>query len=174
QPGILTQYIPELKILNAQYFAVPKTLPTLQVMAWYNWPTPEVMNGYDYPIEPGKTPLPHQKIMANFSVLHRRMFNLSSMGTMKTVASLWAADHLMLQHPLGEFKALIVAPLSTLTHVWGSAIFKHFLGRRTFEILHGSAKQRSEGLNKNVDFYVIKYEGDGTCEHNRRKFDFTG
>jgi SNF2 family DNA or RNA helicase len=176
QPGILTQYIPDLKILGPAYFAVPNTLTALQVLAWYNWPTPAVMTdkNYDWPIAPPFKPLPHQKVMANFSVLHRRAFNLSSMGTMKSVSTLWAADHLMTQHPPGAFKVLIVAPLSTLTHVWGSAIFKHFLGRRSFEILHGSAQQRSAGLKKDVDFYVINYEGVGTGAKTRRKFEIAG
>ena len=43
QPGVLTQYIPDLKPLNGSYFAVPNTLANLQVLAWYNWPTPAPM-----------------------------------------------------------------------------------------------------------------------------------
>lgn len=175
-PGVLSQYIPDLKRINGSYFAVPKTLPNLQVMRFYNWEVPEVINqqSYDFPIQPGFKPLPHQKVMANFSVLHRRMCNLSSMGTMKTISTLWAADFLMKQQQPGEFKALIVAPLSTLSHVWGSGIFKNFLGRRTYAILHGSAKQRSDELKKNVDFYITNFEGVGVGVHTRRKFEIDG
>ena len=90
-PGPLPQYIPTLKRINGSYFAVEKTLPNLQALAWYNWPVPPIMtdDNYDWPIEPGKTPLPHQKIMANFAVLHPRAFNLSDPGSMKTVSTLW-------------------------------------------------------------------------------------
>jgi transcription termination factor Rho len=97
-------------MLNGSYFGVPFTLPNAQVLRYYNYPVPAIMDGYDWPIEPGRKPLEHQKVMANFSVLHRRMFNLSDMGTMKTLSTLWAADWLMQQHPKGTFRALIVAP----------------------------------------------------------------
>lgn len=173
-PGILEQYIPDLKRLNGSYFCVPKTLPNLQVLRYYNFEVPEVMVDYDFPIAPPFKPLPHQKVMANFSVLHRRAFNLSSMGSMKTVSTLWAMDWLMLQHAPGTFKALIVAPLSTLNHVWGSAIFKHFLGRRTFAILHGSAQHRIDGLKKDVDVFITNFEGVGVGTHTRKKFEIDG
>jgi Helicase conserved C-terminal domain/SNF2-related domain len=176
QPGVLAQYIPDLKPVNGSYFAVPNTLPNLQVMRWYQYSVPEVINDktYDFPIAPPFKPLPHQRVMANFSVLHRRMFNLSDMGTMKTISTLWAADFLMQQHPKGEFRAVIVAPLSTLDRVWASAIFKNFLGRRTFEILHGTPAQRSAALERDADFYIINFDGVATGAHTRRRFEIDG
>ena len=176
QPGVLAQYIPDLRTVNGSYFAVPKTLTNLQTLRWYQFDVPEVINdsNYDFPIAPPFKPLPHQKVMANFSVLHRRMFNLSDMGTMKTLSTLWGADYLMQQHPKGKFRALIVAPLSTLDRVWGSAIFKNFLGRRTFEILHGSPAQRSAALARDADFFVINFDGVGTGAHTRRRFEIDG
>jgi hypothetical protein len=40
---------------------------------------------------PGKfKPFQHQIVMSEFLTLHRRAFNLSEMGTMKTNAALWA------------------------------------------------------------------------------------
>ena len=176
EPGVLSQYIPDLKRINGSYFAVPQTLINLQTLRWYNYDVPEVINdsNYDFPIQPGFTPLPHQKVMANFSVLHRRMFNLSDMGTMKTISTLWAADFLMRQHPKGDFRAIIVAPLSTLDRVWASAIFKNFLSRRTFEILHGTPARRSEALGRDVDFYIINFDGVGTGAHTRKRFELAG
>lgn len=176
EPGFLTQYLPDLKRVNGNYFAVPKTLPNLQVLRYYNWDVPEVINeqNYDFPIQPEFKPLPHQKVMANFSVLNRRCFNLSDMGTMKTLSTLWAADYLMRQHAPHSFRALIVAPLSTLDRVWGAAIFKNFLGRRTFEILHGTPSQRSAALARGADFNIINFEGVGTGAHTRRKFELDG
>lgn len=176
QPGFLPQYIPDLKVLNERYFAVPKTLANLQVLRYYNWEVPNIITdeSYDFPIAPPFKPLPHQKVMANFSVLHRRMFNLSDMGTMKTISTLWAADYLMRQHPPGEFRALIVAPLSTLDRVWANAIFRNFLGRRSFEILHGTPEKRSELLGKEADFYIINFDGVGTGAHTRRRYELAG
>jgi SNF2 family DNA or RNA helicase len=176
QPGALAQYIPDLKPINGSYFAFPKTLANLQTSAYYNYPTPPVVTDstYDFPIAPPFKPLPHQKVMTNFSVLHRRMFNLSDMGTMKTISTLWAADFLMRQHAPGTFRAVVVAPLSTLERVWASAIFKNFLGRRTFEILHGTPAKRSELLAADVDFYIINFDGVGTGAHTRRKFEIAG
>lgn len=175
-PGILTQYISDLKQVNGSYFAVPKTLPNLQVMRYYNWEVPEIItsDSYDFPIAPPFKPLPHQKVMANFSVLHRRMFNLSDMGTMKTISTLWAADFLMRQYPKGEFRAIIVAPLSTLDRVWANAIFRNFLGHRSFEILHGTPAKRSELLSRDVDFYIINFDGVGTGAHTRRRYELAG
>jgi SNF2 family DNA or RNA helicase len=175
-PGHLAQYIPDLKRINGSYFAVPKTLPNLQVMRFYNWEVPEVINdeSYDFPIEPGRRPWAHQRVMTNFMALHRRCFNLSDMGTAKTLATLWSADYLMRQHPKGEFRAVIVAPLSTLDRVWASAIFKNFLGRRTFEILHGTPEKRSDLLERPVDFYIINFDGVGTGAHTRRRYELAG
>jgi len=136
------------KALNGSFVAVPRTLRNSQVLRWLNYPVAPIITdaNYDWPIEPGKTPLAHQKVMANFGVLHPRMFNLSDMGTMKTLSTLWGADWLMRQYPKGEFKAIIVAPLSILERVWANAIFTNFLGHRTFEILHGSAEKRLQSL----------------------------
>jgi SNF2 family DNA or RNA helicase len=176
EPGILERFIPDLKRLNGSYFAFPKTLQNLTVAAYYNYPVPEIINDktYDFPIAPPFKPLPHQRTMTNFMALHRRCFNLSDMGTMKTLATLWAADYLMRQHAPGTFKAVIVAPLSTLERVWGQAIFKNFLGRRTFEILHGTPSKRSELLEKEVDFYIINFDGVGTGAHTRRNYRLDG
>jgi SNF2 family DNA or RNA helicase len=174
EPGMLAQYIPELKRAGA-YFAVPNTLSALQTMAYYNYPVPPVMTDetYDWPIEPGRKPLPHQRVMANFSVLHRRMFNLSDMGTMKTISTLWAADYLM-QQSKEPFRALIVAPLSTLDRVWAGAIFRNFLGRRTCRILHGTTDKRSHELGQEADFYIVNFDGVATGARTRRKIEIAG
>ena len=176
QPGVLAQYIPDLKIINGSYFAVPNTLQNLQVMRWHQYEVPEVITDatYDFPLAPPFKALPHQRVMANFSVLHRRMFNLSDMGTMKTISTLWAADFLMRQHEPGTFRAVIVAPLSTLDRVWASAIFRNFLGRRTFEILHGTPEKRSQLLHREADFYIINFDGVGTGAHTRRRYELAG
>jgi len=172
QPGALAQYIPDLITLSPTYFAVKRTLQNLQALAWYNWPVPPIMtdDSYDFPIEPGKTPLPHQKIYANFTVLHPRMFNLGDPGTMKTLSTLWALDFLML-NASQKFKALIVAPLTILETTWAKAIFSNFLGRRTFEILTGTPERRLKKLESDVDIYIVNHDGIKVGAHIRRKVD---
>lgn len=174
--GIL-KHVPEAKQINGTYVAVPKTLRNSQVMRWLNYPIAPVITdqNYDWPIEPGKRPLEHQKVMSNFMVSHPRCFNLSDMGTMKTLATLWAADWLMRQHPEGTFRALIVAPLSILERVWGNAIFSNLLSRRSFEILHGDAAKRCSLLERSTaDFFVVNFDGVGVGAHTRNRLELDG
>jgi SNF2 family DNA or RNA helicase len=173
---LVLQHTQGAREVNGQYVAVPRTLRNSQVLRWLNYPVMPVITdkNYDWPIEPNKTPLIHQKMMANFGVLHPRMFNLSDMGTMKTLATLWAADWLMKQHPDGTFRALIVAPLSILERVWANALFANFLSRRTFQILYGSAEKRLEQLAQPADFYIINFDGVGVGAHTRKRFELDG
>lgn len=172
QPGVLTQYIPDLAVLSPTYFAVPNRLQCLQVLAWYRWPVPMAMtdDNYDWPIEPGKTPLAHQKLYANFTVLHPRMFNLGDPGSMKTLATLWAMDFLMF-NAKEKFKALIIAPLTILETVWSAGIYRNLLGRRTFELLTGDGDRRMKKLESDVDIYIINPDGLKVGAHIRRKMD---
>jgi SNF2 family DNA or RNA helicase len=165
--------IPEAREINGSYLAVPRNLRNSQVLRLFNYPVAPVIHdqNYDFPIEPGRKPLPHQKVYANFQILHPRCHNLGDPGTMKTLASLWAAERLMQWHKPGKFRALIVAPLTILDTVWASAIFKNFLSRRSFEILHGTADKRSRLLAAKPDFAIINYEGVGIGTHTRKKFE---
>lgn len=159
--GAPLQSLPDAINIENRYFAVPHTLTNAQVLRYYDYPVVPIINDstYNWPIQPGRTPLAHQKIMANFCVLHRHCFNLSDMGTMKTQATIWAADFLMKQHAPGTFRTLIVAPLSVLETIWAASIFKTFLHNRTFEILYGSEKQRLKALEKPADFYIVNPDG---------------
>ena len=146
--------------LHNGYLAAPANLYNCQVAQHLKLPTvPVVEQTYDWPIRKPWRPREHQKVMTEFMVQNPRCFNLSDMGTMKTLSTLWAADYIMTQYP--GTKALIVAPLSILQRVWGDALTQHFLGRRTYAIVHGSAKKREEQLAKNVDFYIINHDGVG-------------
>ncbi len=176
QNPFVLQNLPDARLIGRTHFAVPFTLQNAQTLRYFNYPVPPIIEDYDWPIEPGRKPLAHQITMANFSVLHRRMFNLSDMGTMKTLSTLWAADWLMRYHEQrGEtFRALIVAPLSTLERVWANAIFKNFLSRRKFEILHGDANKRVAGLSNDRDFYIVNFDGVGVGAHTRKRFELDG
>jgi SNF2 family DNA or RNA helicase len=171
----LQQAIPELQQINGTYLAVPRTLRNAQVLRLFEYPVPSVMDDYDWPRHPS---IPHpyesQKLAANFMVLHPRCFNLSSMGTGKTLSTLWAADFLMRKYKPGTCRALVVCPLSIIQRVWCDALFRNFLNRRTFEVLHGTPKQRLEALARPADFYLINYDGVGVGAHTRKRFELDG
>lgn len=156
----IAPYVQQGTRLHNGYLAVPINLYNMQVMRHFGAPViPIVDRDYDWPIRKPFRPREHQKLMTNFMVLHPRSFNLSDMGTMKTLSTLWACDYVMQRNP--GTKAVICAPLSILQRVWGDAITSHFLGRRTYTILHGSAERRRKLLNANTDFYIINHDGVG-------------
>lgn len=158
-PSRVLAAVPGARHLANGYVASPANLYSLQLLTWLGLPVPRPMDAYDWPIRRPWKPLAHQRVMANFMALHPRCFNFSDMGSMKTMAALWAADFVMSQYPPGECRALIVAPLSILQRVWGDAIFQNFLGRRTFVILHGDARKREQLLAEPHDFYIINFDG---------------
>lgn len=176
EPDRVGQYIPDARKVNGACVAVPATLRNCQILRLLDYPIIPVMEaaGYDWPIQRGYKPLAHQKLMANFMVTHPRSFNLSDMGTMKTLATLWAADFVMSQYPKGECRALIVAPLSILQRVWADAIFANFLGRRTAQIIYGNAGERERQLTVPADFYIINFDGLGIGAHTRKRFELGG
>ena len=139
--------------------AVEATLENMQKLRLLRLPVlpPVTDENYDWPIRAPYYPREHQRIMTNFMVLHPRSFNLSDMGTMKTLASLWAADFIMKRNP-GQ-KALIVCPLSIMRRVWADALFTHFMGRRKCKIVHGTPDARMRALDTDVDFYIINHDG---------------
>ena len=186
---VMPHVVDGLRLHNG-YCAIPGNLYNLQILRHFGLPViPIVDLDYDYPIARPFRPREHQKIMTNFMVLHPRCFNLSDMGTMKTLAALWACDYVMQQHekevmpnarpdtglqpgsatrshettPGGppRLRALISCPLSIMQRVWGDAIFQHLVGRRTFTIIHGSAAKRRDLLRQDTDFYIINHDGAG-------------
>jgi SNF2 family DNA or RNA helicase len=113
------------------------------IEAFYSWP--------------GKfRPLNHQIEMAEFHTMHKRSFNLSEMGAMKTASALWAADWMMLQRIV--HKCLIISPLSTLERVWQQEIFDVLMHRRC-AIVHGTRDERKQALACDVDFYILNHDG---------------
>ena len=63
-----------------QFWAVPHNLRNAIILRHFNFPVAPIMDDYDFPIEPGRKPLPHQKVYANFSVMHPKSFNLGDPG----------------------------------------------------------------------------------------------
>lgn len=162
-PATITRYVAAAKDLGNGYVAVPITLANLQLCRWIGLPVIPLLNyDYDWPHGPQITmPFRAQIITANFLAAHPRAFVLSDPRTGKTLSLLWAADRVMREYPRGECRAIIAAPLSILQDVWGNTIYQHFLGRRTYRILHGSAQERIKQLAQPADFYIINHDGVG-------------
>ena len=160
-PRQIAASISGARCLNPRLVAVPADLFSLQLARVLGLPVPNLMEleGYDWPIAQGRAPLAHQKYAANFHAVHPRCFNLSEMGTMKTLSALWAADYLMKKGLVQ--RALIISPLSTLKRVWDDEIFRNFMNRRSAVILHGTREQRLDKLEMDRDFYVINHDGLG-------------
>ena len=156
--------------------AVPRTLYNSQLLRRFDLPVAPVMESYDWPHGPDiDHPTAAQKLMANFLVLHARSFNLSDMGTMKTLAALWAADFIMQQYPPSQCRCLINAPLNTLQRVWADALFSNFMTRRSYQIIHhGDGEKRREQLAEPADFYIINPDGLKVGAKLRRRFDLGG
>jgi len=159
-PAPVCAVIPDAKPINGHYVAVPVALRSFQLLRLLGLPVPNLLElDYDWPMLAGRKPYEHQKYMAAFHALHPRSFNLSQMGTGKTLGVLWGADYLMRAGVV--HKALILSPLSTLKRVWDDEVFRNFTGRRSAAILYGDRMQRLDGLRKDVDFYVINHDGLG-------------
>ena len=88
--------------------------------------------------------------------MNKRAFNLSELGTGKSLASLWAYDYL---RSIGQLnKALVISPLSTLERTWADEIFQHF-PHLTCSVLYGSREKRIKLLNTDADVYIINHDG---------------
>lgn len=170
----LLQALPEARQINGAYVGVPATLGNSQKLRWMQYPVAPILTweNYDFPIEPGKRALEHQIIVTNFQLLHPRSFNLGDPGTMKTMSALWAADYLMQQNP--GWRTLIVAPLNVIESVWAKAIFCSFFGKRSFELIYGTAEKRRALLAKKADFSLINVDGVGIGAHTRKRFELDG
>jgi SNF2 family DNA or RNA helicase len=171
----LLQSLPDARQVNGAHVAVPATLKNAQVLRYLQYPVAPIITDstYDWPHAPGINPYESQRITSNFLVLNPRAFVLSDMGVGKTLATLWSADFIMRQYP--GTRALIVAPLSILERVWAAAIFSNFFGRRTAEVLYGSAEKRMQLLaTSKADFLIVNFDGVGIGAHTRKKFELDG
>ena len=121
----------------------------------YSVPAP-VMSQYEWS---GTIPFASQMVTASMLTMCKRAYVLSGMGTGKTLASLYAADHLMKTGLIR--KALVVAPLSTLSPTWMNEIFMRFRHRRAV-VLHGTRTKRLARLAEDADFYIINHDGIAT------------
>jgi SNF2 family DNA or RNA helicase len=157
-PARVTTVIPSAKVFtydNKEYVAVKhgpeetKVLRNIGIEA----PSP-ILHHYQWP---GRfAPFDAQREAAAFLSLESRAFNLSDLGTGKTLATLWAYDYL---RDLGLVKkALVITPLSTLERTWVDEAFNHFPHLET-AVLHGSRDRRLALLESDADLYLINHDG---------------
>jgi SNF2 family DNA or RNA helicase len=140
-------------------WAVPFNTWEAQVLRTMGYLVPSPIGSYyDWPREITKAPQPfHNQIeSAAFLTLNHRAYCLNEIGTGKTMSALWAADWLMREGMVR--KALILAPLSTLSRVWSDAVFIN-LAHRSIGVLYGTAEKRRRLFANNAfDFYVINHD----------------
>ena len=112
-----------------------------------------IMAQYDWA---GGKPFNTQKITAAMLTMQRRAYVLSEMGTGKTRATLFAIDFLIRCGVIQ--RAIVIAPLSTLTTVWYREIFRYF-NHLSVGVLHGSRKRRRSILAQDHQIFVINHDG---------------
>ena len=159
QPQKLLSVLPKAKtvtIKDREYVAVPHAIETTKLLRNMGYLAPAPIR-HQYEWSGRYTPFHAQLEAAAFLSMHDRAFNLSELGTGKSLASLWAYDYL---RSLGlKQKALVIAPLSTLERTWGDEIFTHF-PHLNFAVLHGTRAKRLKLLKQDdVDVYIINHDG---------------
>jgi len=117
---------------------------------------PPIVTQYDWC---GQTPWDVQRTTSALLVENPRFFVLSSMGTGKTRAAIWAADWLMRTGV--AHRALITAPLSTLTPVWQRELFQVMPREPTVVLHHTQRLKRLEALKQNARWFIINHHGVG-------------
>jgi SNF2 family DNA or RNA helicase len=119
-----------------------------------NIPVPApILTRYDWC---GSTPWDIQRTTAALLTESPRAYVLSSMGTGKSRAVLYAADYLMRRGDARRM--LIVAPLSTLTPVWEREAFQLMLKRKV-TVLYGSREKRLKLMEDGAPVCVINHHG---------------
>lgn len=157
-PERILSVIPKAKRLvhkGKEFIAVRHGIEEVRVLRNLGFEAPSpIKYHYDWP---GRfKPFYAQREAAEFMSLYNRAYNLSSIGTGKTLATLWSFDFLRSQGVVR--KALVVCPLSTLERTWADEVFQHF-PHLTTAVLHGSREKRLALLNEDVDIYLINHDG---------------
>lgn len=112
-----------------------------------------ILTRYDWA---GSDPWAIQRTTAALLTESPRAYVLSSMGTGKTRAVLFALDYLMRSRVIS--RVLICAPLSTLTPVWEREAFMLML-RHKVAVLYGSKEKRLSILGSGAAICIINHHG---------------
>lgn len=112
-----------------------------------------ILHYYDFPKVCGKhKPFEHQPLAAAFTTLHQRCHLLLPMGVGKSYTAIASASYLIDSKQIK--KVLILCTMSCMTPVWSEEIWSGFYENKSSIILHGTAQQRIERLDEQVDFYI--------------------
>jgi len=168
-PGIhqLIRHAVKVETQGRELLALPHREEEVQLLRNHGYTIPApVVSQYKWPTNP--PPFDSQKETAPLLTMNKRAYVLSTMGCGKTRAALFAADHLINQGLIK--RALIVAPLSTLTPTWMNEIFTAFHWRSA-AVIHGDRKRRLKLLAEEHDFYIINHDGVNTILDDLAKRD---
>ncbi len=158
EPTDILNVIPSAKkfiVKGTTFVAVPHRTTETKVLRHLGFKAPAPIRfNYSWP---GRfAPFAAQREAAAFLSMHRRAFNLSELGTGKSLASLWAYDY---QRSIGQLnKVLVISPLSTLERTWADEVFQHF-PHLNYAVLHGTRSKRLKLLNTDADVYIINHDG---------------
>ncbi len=140
EPERVLNIVPTAKRVTShgvEYVAVPHRLDETRILRGLGHDAPSPIR-YHYSWPGRFAPFSAQKDAAAFLTTHSRAFNLSELGTGKSLASLWAYDFLKQKGKID--KTLIIAPLSTLERTWADEVFNHF-PHLTCAVLHGTREK---------------------------------
>lgn len=119
----------------------------------------------DYEFTGRYKPYVHQLKICSFLTTNKRALCFADMGTGKSLAVVHCIKYLL---SIGEIKrALIIAPLSTLTRTWVDEFF-NVDPSITVTKLHGNKAKRLELVANGAQVHVINYEGISVI-HNEIK-----
>lgn len=95
------------------------------------------------------------------------------MGMGKTSTTLTAVNELMYDY-FSIRKVLVIAPLESAKNTWPAELKKwDHLQELTYSLVLGSQKERTEGLSKNADIYIINRENvPWLVEQYKKKWPF--
>lgn len=158
EPSRVTSVLPTSKLVNVKgtnLVSVPHMEDEVRVLRNLGFDAPAPISTY-YEWQGKYKPFIHQKVTAEFKTLNPRMFDLSGMGSGKTLSTLWAFDYLRKQ---GIVDYMIVSsPLSTLERAWGDEVFRNFFDM-TFAVVHGDRAKRHKLIGTKFDVYIINHDG---------------
>jgi SNF2 family DNA or RNA helicase len=169
-----TQVLPKncrVATVKGRMFYMIKNGPRINAILWrMKEPVPSPIYYDDYDWSDVEI-FAAQAQMAGLLVARSRCYNLSDVGTGKTLGALLAIDWLFRKKY--ATKVLVLAPLSTLDSVWNQEIKKHMSRLRPI-ILHGTKTQRLKALKEkwwNVG--IINHDGIAVIhdELKAQKFD---
>lgn len=158
EPSRITTVLPtarQVEVHGKNLVSVPHMEDEVRVLRNLGFDAPAPIDTYyDWP---GKhTPFVHQRVTAAFKTLNPRCFDLSGMGSGKTLSTLWAFDYLRKNNILDWM--LVISPLSTLERAWGDDMYSNFFDM-TFAVVHGTREKRVKLLGTKFDVYVINHDG---------------